>query len=94
MRNTMNVVVLVKKIVLIYQNFAHINVFRDVFVKKASYVKSMIKANVFHVPSVPVVSTNFSTIVDQLVPIHVQSGLNYALNNVYLVVSATTVLFV
>jgi hypothetical protein len=90
----MNVVVLVKKIVLIYQRFAHINVFQDVSVKKASYVKPMIKANVFHVSSVPVVSMNFSMIVDQRVLIRVQTDLNHALDNVYLVVSATMVSFV
>jgi hypothetical protein len=94
MKNTLNVVLLVKKVVLMCRNFAHINVFQDVFVKKALYVKPMIEANVFHVPNVPVVPMNFSTTVGQHVRIHVKSDLNHALDNVYLVVTVTMVLFV
>ena len=94
MKSTVNVVVLVKKTVRIYQNFVHINVFRDVSVKKALYVKPMIKVNVFHVPSVPVASMNISTIVDPSVLIRVKLDLSRALDNVRPVAFAIMVLCV
>jgi len=94
MKSTMNVEVLVKKTVLIDQNSVHINVFLDASVKTALYVKLMIKVNVFHVPSVPVVSMNILTIVGLSVLIHVQIDLNRAPNNVCLIASAIMVLFV
>jgi hypothetical protein len=53
----------------------------------------MIKANVFHVLNALVVLMNSSTIVDQHVLIHAQPNLKHALNNVYLAVPATMVLF-
>jgi hypothetical protein len=90
----MNVEVLVKKTVLMDQNSVHINVFPDASVKTALYVKLLIKVNVFHVPSVPVVSMNILTIVGLSVLIHVQLDLNRAPNNVCLIASVIMVLFV
>jgi hypothetical protein len=90
----MNVEVLVKKTVLIDQNSVHINVFPAASVKTALYVKLIIKVNVFHVPSVPVESMNILTIVGLPVLIRVKIDLNRAPNNVYLIASAITVLFV
>ena len=94
MKSIMIVAVLVKKTVHTYQNFVHINVFQDASVSKALYVKPMITVNAFHDRNVLVVSMNSSTIVDQLVQIHVQLDLNHVLNNAYLVVSAMMVGFV
>lgn len=94
MKNTLNVVVLVKKIVLLHLKSAHFNVFWVVFVRKDMCVKLIIKVNVFHVLNVPVLRTKFSIHVDQHVLIPVQQDFNPVLNNVYLVVYVKMVLFV
>ena len=55
MKNTTNVELLAKRIVLTHQKSVHFNVFRDVFVRKVSFVKAMRKANVYLVFNVLVV---------------------------------------